>query len=106
MATANPQETAGYIRTFFSMALLRGKYKFPWISVLSTLACLVYVVSPVDLLPDVLPLLGIADDGAFIVLVLALWKKDLSAYRNAIARPKPDETVVDVEATRVERDEK
>lgn len=108
MATANPQETAGYIRAFFSMAwaVLRGKYKFPWISVLSTLACLVYVVSPVDLLPDVLPLLGIADDGAFIVLVLALWKKDLSAYRNAVAQPKPDETVLDVEATRVERDEK
>lgn len=104
MAAINPQETVGYIRTFFSMAwaVLRGKYKFPWISVLSTLACLVYVISPVDLFPDVMPLLGITDDGAFILLVLALWRKDLSAYRKAITQPKPDATVVDVEATRVD----
>ena len=108
MSAINPGETAGYVRTLFSMAwaVLRGKYKFPWISVLSTIVCIIYVVSPVDLLPDVMPLLGITDDGAFILLVLALWKKDLSAYRNAVAQPKPDETVVDVEATRVEREEK
>ncbi len=108
MSAINPGETAGYVRTLFSMAwaVLRGKYKFPWISVLSTIVCIIYVVSPVDLLPDVMPLLGITDDGAFILLVLALWKKDLSAYRKAMARPAPNATVVDTQAVKTDSNPK
>lgn len=64
-------------------AILRGRWKMPWATLFWALLCLVYVVSPVDLLPDVMPALGITDDGAFILLVLALLHKDLEAFRAA-----------------------
>lgn len=64
-------------------AILRGRWKMPWATLFWALLCLVYVVSPIDLLPDVMPVLGITDDGAFILLVLALVHKDLEAFRAA-----------------------
>ena len=69
--------------TFFPFvwAVLRGKYKMPWGTFFWALLCVVYVISPVDLLPDVLPVLGITDDGAFILLVLTLLHRDLHAFR-------------------------
>lgn len=62
-------------------AILRGKYKMPWGTLIWALVCAVYLISPVDALPDVLPLLGITDDGAFIIWVLTLLHKDLVAFR-------------------------
>ena len=64
--------------SFFPMlwAVLRGKYKMPWATLFWALLCLVYMISPIDLLPDVLPVLGITDDGAFVLLVLAMLHKD------------------------------
>jgi uncharacterized membrane protein YkvA (DUF1232 family) len=39
------------------------------------LGCILYVVSPIDLLPDLLPLLGQLDDlGAIVLTVVALLK--------------------------------
>ena len=75
--------------TFFPFlwAVLRGKYKMPWGTFFWALLCVVYVISPVDLLPDVLPVLGITDDGAFILLVLTLLHRDLHAFPTAAAAP-------------------
>lgn len=72
------------VQTFFPMlwAILRGRYKMPWGTFFWALLCLAYVVSPVDVLPDVLPVLGITDDGAFIVLVLTMLHKDLVSFRH------------------------
>ena len=64
-------------------AILRGRWKMPWATLFWAILCLVYVVSPIYLLPDVMPVLGITDDGAFILLVLALLHKDLEAFRAA-----------------------
>ncbi len=102
MARFTPADFARDVRTLFSMlwAALRGKYRWPWVSLLCTLGCAVYVISPVDFLPDVMPLLGITDDGAFILLTLALWKKDLTAYRQSLARPKPGQQVLDAQAVK------
>ena len=71
------------VQSFFPMlwAILRRKYKMPWGTFFWALLCLIYVISPVDALPDVLPVLGITDDGAFILLVLTMLHKDLVAYR-------------------------
>ena len=88
------------VKTLFAMlwASVKGKYKFPWGPVLLTLVCAVYVISPVDILPDVMPLLGITDDGAFIVLVLALWQKSIKAYRQSLAQPADKDQVIDTQA--------
>ncbi len=84
------------LRDFFKMgwAVLRGRFPFPWKSFLLALACLAYLLCPVDLSPDVLPLLGITDDAAFVLLVLAMLKKDISRYRDA--QQPPRENVIDL----------
>ncbi len=81
----NPMIIFKDVQTFFPMvwAILRGKYKMPWGTFFWAIICLVYLISPIDLLPDVLPLLGITDDGAFILLVLTMLHKDLAAFRQA-----------------------
>ena len=68
-------------------AVLRGRYPFPWKTFLVALLCLVYMISPVDILPDVMPLLGITDDATFLVLVLALIKQDINKYRASLNPP-------------------
>ncbi len=84
------------IKDFFAMlvAALRGRYPMPWKSLLVALLCLVYVLSPVDFLPDVMPLLGITDDATFIFLVLAMFKQDINKYRTSLKPPK--DNVIDI----------
>lgn len=78
------------VKTFFSMtaAVLKGRYPMPWKTFFVALLCALYVLSPVDLLPDVMPLLGITDDATFILLTLALVKKELAKYRASLKPPK------------------
>lgn len=84
------------IRTFFSMLkdIVRGRYPVPWKTLIVAILCVCYLLWPADLLPDVLPILGIADDGTFILLVGALVQKDLAKYR-AWLKP-PQEKVIDI----------
>lgn len=64
-------------------AVWAGTYKMPWKTCLWVVVCLVYFLSPIDLLPDIIPLLGFADDGAFAVFVLLLVHQELDAFRHA-----------------------
>ena len=43
---------------------------------------LLYVFNPLDLLPDVLPVIGVLDDASVITACLMLIERDLSKYRN------------------------
>jgi uncharacterized membrane protein YkvA (DUF1232 family) len=43
---------------------------------------LLYVFNPFDLIPDVLPLIGVVDDASVITACLMLIERDLSKYRN------------------------
>lgn len=62
-------------------AILKGQYKMPWKTAAWAALCLVYLLSPVDALPDMLPVLGFADDGAFVLFVLLLIHNDLQTFR-------------------------
>jgi len=44
----------------------------PWYAKLLVAGVLVYAVTPVDLVPDMIPILGIVDDIVFVPLALAL----------------------------------
>ena len=79
----NPITLLSDVKTFFTMtrSIVQGKYKMPWKTFFWVLLCAVYFLSPVDLLPDILPVLGFADDGAFILFVLLLIHKDLEDFR-------------------------
>ena len=51
-------------------AYASGKYKnIPWKSLLLITAALIYFVSPVDLIPDVLLGIGFTDDFAILLMV-------------------------------------
>jgi len=82
----NPKDTLTDLQAFFPMVgdILRRRYKMPWGTFFWAILCFIYVCSPIDILPDVMPLLGITDDGAFILLVLAMLHKDITAYRHSL----------------------
>jgi uncharacterized membrane protein YkvA (DUF1232 family) len=43
---------------------------------------LLYVFNPFDLIPDVLPIIGVVDDASVITACLMLIERDLGKYRN------------------------
>lgn len=51
-----------------------------WYSVTVAAAAMLYVVSPADIIPDVLPLVGAFDDVALIALAVRLLRRDLVDY--------------------------
>ena len=86
------------VQTFFPMvrAILQGRYKMPWGTFFWIVLCFFYFLSPIDCLPDFLPLLGIADDGAFMVFVLLLLHNDLSRFRQTQNGPQQP-TIIEAE---------
>lgn len=60
-----------------------GEYKeIPLPSVVGILAALLYFFSPVDLIPDFIPVAGYLDDMAVISFAVAAVNNDLQEYRN------------------------
>lgn len=59
----------------------RGSYRaVPGYSLLAIVLALLYVFSPLDFVPDVLPILGLVDDALVALVCLSLVEKDLRAY--------------------------
>ena len=79
------------IKLLFSLIkdYANGTYReVPWITIASIIGALLYVFSPIDLIPDFIPVLGLTDDAAVVALCLAGISKDLEKYRkwkNSIA---------------------
>jgi uncharacterized membrane protein YkvA (DUF1232 family) len=58
-----------------------GVYReIPWHSIVVIAGAVLYSVSPADVVPDVLPILGMMDDLAIIGLATRIIQKDLRAY--------------------------
>jgi len=66
------------------------KARLPWQSVLSVAAAIAYGVSPVDLIPDILLLIGWVDDVTIggLLLMLAI-RFFLSSRKRSLAQPLP-----------------
>mgnify|MGYP006281164185 CR=1 FL=1 len=59
-----------------------GRYpKVPWWTVSGAAFTLLYVLNPMDLIPDALPLIGVLDDAAMVSACLVLLEQDLADYR-------------------------
>jgi uncharacterized membrane protein YkvA (DUF1232 family) len=56
----------------------------PWNAVFSLFMALIYGASPIDLIPDVIPLLGWLDDAAIVpvLLILAFFQYKRAQKRN------------------------
>jgi uncharacterized membrane protein YkvA (DUF1232 family) len=58
-----------------------GKYRaIPYFSLAAIVFSLLYVLSPIDLIPDAIPVIGLVDDALVIKICLLLVLQDLRAY--------------------------
>jgi uncharacterized membrane protein YkvA (DUF1232 family) len=60
----------------------QGRYKdVPWLVISSIGGALLYVLSPIDLIPDFIPVIGYLDDAAVIAALVKYVRVDLADYR-------------------------
>ncbi len=61
---------------------VKGNYRnIPFKIIAAITFALVYILNPIDLIPDVIPGVGMIDDVAVLTICLNLIKKDLLAYK-------------------------
>ena len=58
-----------------------GKYtSLPYRTILAIAVALLYILNPIDLIPDVLPLIGLTDDLTMLLFVWEMVSKDVEEY--------------------------
>ena len=58
-----------------------GQYKaLPWKSLVSIVAVLLYFVSPIYIIPDFLPVIGITDDVALVIWLIKTLGSDINKF--------------------------
>ncbi len=68
----------------------KGNYKdVPWLVIASIGGSLLYVLSPIDLIPDFIPIVGYLDDAAVFVASLNFVRQDLDKYKQWKYAEKP-----------------
>lgn len=59
----------------------KGNYReVPWRSITAISFTLIYIINPLDVVPDVLPLIGYVDDLSVFMALLSLAEKDLNEF--------------------------
>jgi len=62
---------------------ISGEYReIPWWSIAAIVAALLYVLSPIDLIPDFIPVIGYIDDALVVAACLAMVEQDLQNYKD------------------------
>lgn len=62
-------------------AYIDGSYReIPWLSIATAVAALVYFLSPIDILPDMIPGIGYVDDLLVVRFALSAIASDLRTY--------------------------
>ena len=88
------QDNATSFYGWYKNTLRNTKYR--WLIVLGTL---LYLVSPIDIAPDFIPIIGWIDDGIIATLLvaeLAQLATDFLASRTRPGTVKADDTLIDV----------
>lgn len=63
-------------------AYASGEYRqLPWKTLIRVIAVLIYFVSPIDILPDFLPIIGLTDDIALMLWLFSGMTDDLDRFR-------------------------
>lgn len=82
----NKGETAIIKEKFFTMGRLlrayaQGEYReIPWKSLLLIVAAILYFINPIDVIPDLLPLVGLTDDFGVLFLVYKTISGDIDKF--------------------------
>ena len=75
----NMKEAFNYVSDVFS-----GRYKdYSMTALITLVAGMVYVVSPIDILPDFIPVVGFTDDITVFLFVLKSVNDELERYRKS-----------------------
>jgi uncharacterized membrane protein YkvA (DUF1232 family) len=62
-------------------AYTNGAYRaLPWKSLLKIMVALIYFVSPIDFIPDFLPIVGFTDDLAIVVWIFKSLQNDINDF--------------------------
>jgi uncharacterized membrane protein YkvA (DUF1232 family) len=73
-------ELMSFIRLIRAWA--KGSYRHaPWKSLALIIGAILYFVSPLDAIPDIIPVLGFMDDAFIIAFVMRQVRKDIAAFR-------------------------
>lgn len=73
------------IRDLMAMiaAYSNGSYRaVPWSTIAAAVGCLIYVLSPIDFIPDFVPFVGLVDDAAVLAAALKLIGDDLAKFQD------------------------
>lgn len=73
-----------YVVVYFKMLkdTFTGRYKnVPFGTIAAIVGTLAYVLSPIDLIPDVIPIVGYLDDAAVLAMCVKLTKFDVDRYK-------------------------
>ena len=61
---------------------IEGEYKeIPYNTIVAIVATLLYVISPFDIIPDVIPVVGFTDDAMAVAFCVKMLHSDLEKYR-------------------------
>jgi uncharacterized membrane protein YkvA (DUF1232 family) len=61
---------------------VKGEYrKVPYWSIAAIVAALLYVINPIDLIPDFIPGVGYVDDALIVAACLVMVEQDLHEYK-------------------------
>lgn len=75
-------------------AYASGEYRqLPWKTLIRVIAVLIYFVSPIDILPDFLPIVGITDDIALMLWLFSAITDDIEKFRQWEQRGASDEAL-------------
>ncbi|MGF1636428.1 MAG: YkvA family protein [Cyclobacteriaceae bacterium] len=73
------------VQTFIRMirAYIKGHYRdIPWKSMLLITAALLYFLTPFDIIPDFIPVIGLVDDVSIVLWVFKSLNDDISKFLN------------------------
>lgn len=72
-----------YLELLFSMLVdsFKGKYPLPRKTAFVLTFAFLYLINPVDIAPDIFPVIGFVDDVAMFAFAASLIKSDLENYR-------------------------